>query len=404
MSALQQTLKASIHCRGIGLHSGAHVNMMLHPALPGTGIVFRRADRGGAEIPASWRNIVDSTLCTTLGNRDGLTVATVEHLMSALAGLEIDNAVVEIDGPEVPVMDGSAAPFVFLIECAGIVEQPAPRRAIKVLKRVSVGTPGNSASLVSDDSLRFSFAIDFASGAISRQELSFSLDSDEFQARNQPRAHLRLPRRYQSDARGRPGARRLARKRCRDQRRPRAEPRKACATATSSCGTRCLTRSATFTSPAGHCSGISTACARATRPTASSSKRCSPIRRQLALRHPPPSAVLGRSAAAGPRVRSPCPWPSCAISSAVECHACGRARVYDAFAIALCIFSRSPGCWRLPPARQRRKTAISSGRSRPATTMRWISCSREITRTRPRLSTMSSSSIPIRSGRPRHSS
>ncbi len=154
--------------------------MTVHPALPGTGIVFRRADRGGAEIPASWRNIVDSTMCTTLGNRDGLTVATVEHLMSALAGLEIDNAEIEIDGPEVPVMDGSAAPFVFLIECAGIVEQPAPRRAIKVLKRVSVGTPGNSASLVSDDTLRFSFAIDFASGAISRQELSFSLNSGDF--------------------------------------------------------------------------------------------------------------------------------------------------------------------------------------------------------------------------------
>jgi len=177
---LQQTLKASIHCRGIGLHSGSHVNMVLHPAMPGTGIVFRRTDRGGAEIPASWRNIVDSTLCTVLGDRDGPTVATVEHLMSALAGLEIDNAVVEIDGPEVPAMDGSAAPFVFLIECAGIVEQHAPRRAIKVLKRVSVGTPGNSASLFSDDMLRFSFAIEFASGAISRQELSFSPDPDSF--------------------------------------------------------------------------------------------------------------------------------------------------------------------------------------------------------------------------------
>ena len=92
-------------------------------------------------IQASWRNIVNSTLSTTLGS-GGVCVATVEHLMAAFAGLEIDNAVVELDGPEVPAMDGSAAPFVFLIECAGIVEQDAPRRAIKVLKPVSVGAPG----------------------------------------------------------------------------------------------------------------------------------------------------------------------------------------------------------------------------------------------------------------------
>ena len=93
----------------------------------------------GVEIQASWRNTIESTLCTTLANGKGVSVATVEHLMAAFAGLEIDNAVVELDGPEVPVMDGSAAPFVFLIECAGLVEQDAPRRAIRVLKPVSVG-------------------------------------------------------------------------------------------------------------------------------------------------------------------------------------------------------------------------------------------------------------------------
>jgi UDP-3-O-[3-hydroxymyristoyl] N-acetylglucosamine deacetylase len=178
--ARQKTLKTSIHCRGIGLHSGTRINMKLHPAAADTGIVFRRSDKGNAAIPANWRNVVDSTLCTTLGTGDGTNVATVEHLMAAFAGLEIDNAVVELDGPEVPVMDGSAAPFVFLIECAGVVEQQSPRRAIQVLKPISVGEKGNSAALVPDDGFHVSFAIDFASGAISRQELTYSLDPDNF--------------------------------------------------------------------------------------------------------------------------------------------------------------------------------------------------------------------------------
>jgi UDP-3-O-[3-hydroxymyristoyl] N-acetylglucosamine deacetylase len=178
--AQQKTVKASIHCRGIGLHTGARVGMTLRPAAPDTGIVFRRVDVGGAEIAASWRNVVESSLCTTLGNGEGLSVATIEHLMAAFAGLEIDNAIVELDGPEVPVMDGSAAPFVFLIECAGIVEQDAPRRAIKVLKPVSVGAPGKSATLMPDDGFALSFSIDFASSAINRQEITVSPDPDSF--------------------------------------------------------------------------------------------------------------------------------------------------------------------------------------------------------------------------------
>ncbi len=154
--------------------------MTLHPAAPDTGIVFRRSDLGGVEIQASWRNVVNSSLCTMLGDGDGLKIGTVEHLMAAFAGLEVDNAIVELDGVEVPVMDGSAAPFVFLIECAGLVEQDMPRRAIKVLKPVSVGSKGNSAALIPDDEFRLSFAIDFTSGAISRQELSFTLDAESF--------------------------------------------------------------------------------------------------------------------------------------------------------------------------------------------------------------------------------
>lgn len=180
--AQQKTLKAAIHCRGIGLHSGQRIGMTLHPAAAGTGIVFRRSDMGGAEIAATWRNAADSLLCTKIDNREGLSVATVEHLMAAFAGLDIDNAIVELDGPEVPIMDGSAAPFVFLIECAGIVELDATRRAIKVLKPVSVGVPGRSAALMPNDSFAVSFAIDFPSGAINRQELTLGVDPDSFKS------------------------------------------------------------------------------------------------------------------------------------------------------------------------------------------------------------------------------
>jgi UDP-3-O-[3-hydroxymyristoyl] N-acetylglucosamine deacetylase len=172
-SGTQTTLKTPIHCRGIGLHTGAHVEMVLRPAAPNTGIRFYRSDLN-TEVAADWRNTIESPLCTTLANDKGASVGTVEHLMAAFAGLEIDNVLVELDGPEVPVMDGSASPFVFLIECAGLAVQDAPRRFIRVLKPISVGTPGTSAALVPDDRFSVSFAIDFASSAIRRQELTLS--------------------------------------------------------------------------------------------------------------------------------------------------------------------------------------------------------------------------------------
>src|SRR5947208_5932128 len=111
-TASQQTLKTVIGCRGIGLHTGRKVALTLCPAAADTGIVFRRTDLAG-EIRASWANSVETPLCTTLSNSAGITIGTVEHLMAALAGAEIDNVIIELDGPEVPTMDGSAAPFVF---------------------------------------------------------------------------------------------------------------------------------------------------------------------------------------------------------------------------------------------------------------------------------------------------
>jgi UDP-3-O-[3-hydroxymyristoyl] N-acetylglucosamine deacetylase len=153
--------------------------MTLHPAAPDTGIVFRRAG-SVVEIRANWANTIDSPLSTVLSNGEGNTVGTVEHLMAALAGAAVDNAIVELDGREVPIMDGSSAPFLFLIECAGVVEQDAARRAIKVLKEVSVTEDGATAALLPDHGFSMSFEIDFDNPLIRRQDICLMFDADTF--------------------------------------------------------------------------------------------------------------------------------------------------------------------------------------------------------------------------------
>ena len=178
-TASQRTLKTVIGCRGVGLHSGQKVAMTLCPAAPDTGILFRRID-AGVEIRAHWTNAIDSPLCTVLSNGEGAKVGTVEHLMAALAGAEIDNVIVELDGPEVPVMDGSAAPFLFLIECAGVVEQDAARRAIRVLKPVRISEADATAELSPDHGFSMSFEIDFDNPLIRRQEISLTFASETF--------------------------------------------------------------------------------------------------------------------------------------------------------------------------------------------------------------------------------
>jgi UDP-3-O-[3-hydroxymyristoyl] N-acetylglucosamine deacetylase len=179
--APQRTLRSAIAGRGIGLHSGRPVAITLRPAPADSGIAFRRLD-AGAEIRAEWRNTIESALSTVLSNGEGIAVGTIEHLMAALAGCAIDNAVVEIDGPEVPIMDGSAAPFVQLIERAGIVAQDAARRAFKVLKPVSVSHNGCSAELVPDHGFSMSFEIDFDNPLIRRQDMTVSFDPDTFRS------------------------------------------------------------------------------------------------------------------------------------------------------------------------------------------------------------------------------
>jgi len=164
----QRTLKNPIHCSGIGVHNGERVHMTLRPAPAGHGIVFHRSDIGES-VPALWNHAVESPLCTTLVAASGQRIATIEHLMSALVGLGIDNLLVELDGPEVPIMDGSAAPFVFLIECAGQEEQEAPKRVLEVLKPVAVADAHRSAALLPADGLELSFVIDFPNSLIQRQ-------------------------------------------------------------------------------------------------------------------------------------------------------------------------------------------------------------------------------------------
>jgi UDP-3-O-[3-hydroxymyristoyl] N-acetylglucosamine deacetylase len=180
----QRTLKNAISCAGVGLHSGLKMTMTLRPAAPNTGIMFRRTDiaGGGATIPALWSSVSDTRLNTSVSDGKGVAVHTIEHLMSALAGMGIDNAIVEVSGPEVPVMDGSAAPFLFLIECAGIAEQNAPRQAIKILKRVTVKDGDKRAWFTPANNFSLRVEIDFPVEAIGRQECYLRMTPGAFKA------------------------------------------------------------------------------------------------------------------------------------------------------------------------------------------------------------------------------
>ncbi len=178
----QQTLKNSIYCSGTGLHSGVKVALSLHPAKPDTGIVFRRADIGGpsAEISARYDQVTDTRLCTTVTNDAGVSVSTVEHLMAAIAGCMLDNVIVEVNGPELPIMDGSAEPFVFLIDCAGVVAQDAPRRAIRVLKPIVVEDGTSSARVEPWAGSTINIELDFETAVIGRKSMFFDMLSDSF--------------------------------------------------------------------------------------------------------------------------------------------------------------------------------------------------------------------------------
>lgn len=177
----QRTLKNVIRATGVGLHTGEKVYLTLRPAVPDTGIVFRRVDLDApVEIPAIPENVGDTTLSTTLV-KDGIRIATVEHLLSALAGLGIDNAYIDLNASEVPIMDGSAGPFVFLIQSAGIQEQNAPKRFIRIKKPVKVDHGDKWVQFKPYDGFKVSFTIDFEHPAFKERhqmaEVDFSTTS-----------------------------------------------------------------------------------------------------------------------------------------------------------------------------------------------------------------------------------
>ncbi len=175
----QRTLKSLIGASGVGLHTGQKVRMTLRPAPPDTGIVFRRIDlTSPVDIPARAELVGDTRMASCLV-RDGVRVSTVEHLMSALGGLGVDNAYVDLDAPELPIMDGSASPFVLLIQQAGIEEQTAPKRFLRVMRRVEVRNGDKWARLEPYDGFKLSFSIDFRHPVIERSTQSVSVDFAE---------------------------------------------------------------------------------------------------------------------------------------------------------------------------------------------------------------------------------
>jgi UDP-3-O-[3-hydroxymyristoyl] N-acetylglucosamine deacetylase len=167
----QHTIASAVMCAGVGVHSGARVRMSLKPAPAGTGIVLVRADRRGEDnrIAAHAAHVTTTRLGTTLANEAGLSIATVEHLLAACAGLEIDNLVVDVHGPEVPILDGSSAEFVGLLLRAGLKPQGAPRRFIRVVSPVEIRSGERFARLEPAEAASFDVTIRFESAAIGTQ-------------------------------------------------------------------------------------------------------------------------------------------------------------------------------------------------------------------------------------------
>lgn len=182
VDGFQHTLAGRTSLKGIGVHGGRPAQVILGPGAPGTGIVFVRTEAGRplATMPALSRSVVSTDLCTVLGDEAGVTIGTVEHLMAALSALDVDNAVVEIDGPEVPIMDGSSRAFVAAIEAVGLVSQPALRRYIRVLKPVRVDAGEAFGEFEPWPTRRFEVTIAFEEAAIGSQSMGFDLSPTLF--------------------------------------------------------------------------------------------------------------------------------------------------------------------------------------------------------------------------------
>jgi UDP-3-O-[3-hydroxymyristoyl] N-acetylglucosamine deacetylase len=176
---VQRTIRRSISCAGIGLHSGNKVNLSLKPAPVNSGIRFRRSDLGGLEVPATIQHVGGINLATGLA-RDSVRVDTVEHLLAALVSLHVDNVVVELNSPEVPIMDGSAAPFIYLIQEAGLKSLSAARRYLKVRRPVSLARGDKRIALYPSDHFKVTYSIAFDHPLLRHQSRTMRMSEDVF--------------------------------------------------------------------------------------------------------------------------------------------------------------------------------------------------------------------------------
>lgn len=181
---MQKTLKKAVTCTGVGVHSGKPANLTIKPADKNTGYIFVRTDIKNKNnvISGLWDHVTETQLCTVLSNKDGATISTVEHVLSALAALGIDNALLEIDGPEIPIMDGSAAAFVEMIDTAGIVDQDASKRYIRLKKAVVYSEGDKTVTLTPSLRPAWSMDIDFTSAVIGRQSHTFDNSEDSYRS------------------------------------------------------------------------------------------------------------------------------------------------------------------------------------------------------------------------------
>src|SRR5215203_1235993 len=175
----QRTLRRSISCAGIGLHSGKKVTLSMRPAAAGSGIRFRRADLGGLEVPATVQHVGGINYATGL-TRDAVHIDTVEHLLSALVSLGVDNVLIELNSPEVPIMDGSAAPFVYLIQEAGVKVQSAARTYLKVLRPITMTRGDKRIALYPSDHFKVTYSIAFDHPLLRHQSRTIRLSEDVF--------------------------------------------------------------------------------------------------------------------------------------------------------------------------------------------------------------------------------
>ena len=183
LSKEQQTLRSDFSLKGVGLHSGKKVNITIQPSKINNGIKFIRTDLGSDNIvDALWSNVSSTNLCTTISNNKGVSVSTIEHLMSALSGMHIDNANVLIDNIEVPIMDGSSLPFVELLEANGVATQESDRRIILIKKEIMVSNNDSYAKITPNKQFSIDFEIDFASNLINKQARQLQLINGNYKS------------------------------------------------------------------------------------------------------------------------------------------------------------------------------------------------------------------------------